>query len=293
MMQPHLSASIILDRLMDDWWSALLASGYYSDSNVKDRNAKSSLVLNPLARVGCGRAELLSSANDTVEFPYVDSRFSNQRFETMRISNSTVSLNPASHLQFSWFPLPESFGSVTTGAVLQSAWDSNNKSRLVVGCSISAHWVYSYLESDSYTFWQGWYPKSIRWGYQYPSNGDQSFNGSVTTQDAILVDQPWLNALTPTTLISGPGHLDWNSATIESILHSVRITEDIQRNGNIFIDEWQNQNNTNRPGLPCSVIASFIVDGLSRTGLPGYLRLKEIPRNGLFLPMERKTTSII
>jgi len=82
---------------------------------------------------------------------------------------------------------------------------------------------------------------------------------------------------TPTTPVSGPGHLGWNSTTIESILNSVRITEDIERIGKIIIDEWQNQNNTNRPGLLCSVIASFIVDGLSRTGVTRLLKAQGNP----------------
>ncbi len=113
-------------------------------------------------------------------------------------------------------------------------------------------------------------------------------DGSTSTQDAILVDQSWLIALTLTTPIPGPDHLDWNSTTIESILISVRITEDIERIGKIIIDEWQDQSNTNRPGLLCSVIASFIVDGLSRTGVTRLFKAQGNPSQWTLSPYEEE-----
>ena len=282
-VQPHLSASIVLDQLMKDWWQALLASGSYEDSQIKDRLAASSYIRNPLVAVNCAPPSLLSSSNHTVLFPIVDS----ERFQPHDIAGSPVSDSPANHLQFSWIHLNESFGSVTIGAVLQSAWSSDNQSRLVVGCSLSAHWAYAQLRSDSYSFWQGWYPKSISFGDLYPANGSLMNNGTLSKQDAIMVDESWLNALTPATPPIGPGYFDWKPTTIESILSATRITEDIESNGTISINDWQTENE-NRPGLLASVIASIFADGLSREGVEQLYEAQGSPSQWILSPYRKK-----
>lgn len=284
-VQPHLSASIVLDQLMKDWWSALLASKSYKDSVIDDRQAASTHVLSPLVRVLCAPAELLSSSNYTVQFPTFDSPM---RLQARDISGSTVSDKPTNHVQFSWLTLPESFNSITSGAVLQSAWNSDNQTRLVVGCSVSAHWVLAEIRSDSYTFWQGWYPKDILFGAQYPSKGGQLFNGTIASNDAIAADQSWLDALTPSTPAEGPGYFDWGPSTIESILSSVRITEDLGNNATAMADAWELQENSNRPGLLASVIASIFADGLSRAGVDKLYQTQGNPSQWTLSPYEKK-----
>lgn len=288
MVQPHLSSSIVLEQLMKDWWRALLASRSYQDSQIIDRQAASSHVLNPIVRVNCAPPNLLSSANHTVLFPVVDCDGYSQSVHAQEITGSPVSDKPTNHLQFSWINLNKSFGCVTTGAVLQSAWNSDNKSRFVVGCSVTAHWVPAQIRSDSYTFWQGWYPKDIKFGSQYPTNGAQLKNGSLSTHDAIVVDESWLNSLTPATPPSGPGYLDWKPTTIESILSATRITEEIENNGTIMIDTWQTEDNTNRPGLLASVIASIFLDGLSRAGVGQLYKAQESPSQLILSPYEKE-----
>lgn len=59
MVQPHLSASIVLEQRMKDWWRTLLASGSYRDTQIIDRKAASSHVLNPIVRVDCALPNLL------------------------------------------------------------------------------------------------------------------------------------------------------------------------------------------------------------------------------------------
>ena len=263
-VQPHLSASIVLDQLMKDWWSALLANQLYKDSEIINRQAASTHALSPLVRVRCAPAELLSSSNHTIQFPTFDSPM---QLQAQNITGSNISDKPTNHVQFSWFTLLDSFESVTTGAVLQSTWNSDNQTRLVVGCSVSAHWVFTEIRSDSYSFWQGWYPKSVWFGDQYPSKGGQLLNGTIASNDAIAADQSWLDALTPPTPVEGPGYFDWGPSTIGSILSSVRITEDLGNNAATVVDERQPQDNPNRPDLLASVIASIFADGLSRAGV--------------------------
>ena len=270
---------------MKDWWSALLATKPYKPSGIIDRQAASTHVLSPLVRVRCAPAELLSSKDHTVQFPTFDSPM---QLQAQDIAGSTISDEATNHVQFSWFTLPNSFESVTTGAVLQSAWTSDNQTRLVVGCSISAHWVYAEMRSDSYDFWQGWYPKNIWFGDQYPSKGGQLLNGTIASNDAIAADQSWLDALTPPTPVDGPGYLDWGPSTIESILSRVRITEDLGNNATTVVDDWQPQDTPNGPGLLASVIASVFADGLSRAGVDKLYEGQGNPSQWTLSPYEKK-----
>ena len=286
--QPHLSASIILDQLMKDWWTALLSRHAYKDYQIDDRQGASSKIYSPLARARCGPAGSLSPSNQTIQFPTsFDEPAMNLQWQN--ISSGMISDTPTNHLQFSWFPLPTTFKTVTTGAVLQSAWNADNQSRLVVGCSISAHWVPANIRSDSYSFWQGWYPKAIWFGDIYPQQGGQLFNGTGnTTLNAIAVDKSWLDALTPPTPMEGPGHLEWNPSTIESILSSVRITDDLKVNRTHVVDEWHFSDNSNRPGLLASVIASIFADGLSRAGVDKLYEAHGDPSRWTLKPYNKK-----
>ena len=288
-VQPHLAASIVLEQLMKDWWRALLATGSYAGSQMVDRAAASSYLLNPLVRVSCAPPNLLSASNHTVLFPVVEFPDTElKRFRAQDITGSPISDNPKDHLQFSWIHLNDSFGPVTTGAVLQSAWNSDNDSRLVIGCSLSAHWVYAQVRSDSYSFWQGWYPKSIDFFDQYPANGSVLLNGSVAKVDAIVVDESWLNALTPATPSAGPGYLDWKPSTIESILSSSKITDGIESNGTILIDDWQTEGDDTRTGLLTSIIASIFADGLSRAGVEQLYKTQGDPSQWILSPYEKE-----
>ena len=283
--QPHLSASIVLDQLMKDWWSAMLASKLYEGSGIDDRQASSTHVFNPHVGVRCAPAELLSSSNHTVQFPTFDSPM---RLQAQDIAGSTISNKPTNHVQFTWFNFPNSVESVTTGAILQSAWNSDNQTRLVVGCSVSAKWVYNEIRSDSYSFWQGWYPSGIYYGDQYPSKGQQLFNGTIASNDAIAVDQSWLDVLTPSTPVEGPGYLDWGPSTIESILSSVGIIDDLGNDAMTVVDAWQPRENRNRPGLLASVIASIFADGLSRAGVNKLYETHGNPSQWTFSPYEKE-----
>ena len=264
-VQPHLSVSVLLDQLMQDWWSALLSTKRFNERNVDDRQAVSSNILNPLVNVHCSPAELLPSSNHTIQFPTFESA---QPFQTQDIAGSVISNQPTNHLQFSWVPLPASYESVSTGAVLQSAWGPDNQSRLVVGCSVQAKWVPAHLRTEAYTFWQGWYPKNITFEEAYPIKGGHLLNGTKqSTRNAIAVDESWLNLLTPPTPVEGPGYFNWGPSTVESILSSVRLVEELGSNGGSLIDSWQPQGDTSRPDLLASVIGSFFADGLSRVNI--------------------------
>ena len=264
-IQPHLSVSVLLDQLMQDWWNALLSRTRFSERNVDDRQAVSSNVLNPLVNVRCSPAELLLPSNHTVQFPTLEST---QPSRTQDIAGYVTSDQPTDHLQFSWVPLPASYESVSTGAVLQSAWGLDNRSRLVVACSVQAQWVPAHLRTEAYTFWQGWYPKNITFEEAYPVKGGPLLSGTKQSmRNAIAVDGSWLNTLTPPTPVEGPGYFNWGPSTVESILTSARLLEDLGSDGRSLLDSWQPQGDTSRPDLLASVIGSVFADGLSRVNI--------------------------
>ena len=126
----------------------------------------------------------------------------------------------------------------------------------------------AHLRTEAYTFWQGWYPKNITFEEAYPIKGGHLLDGTKqSTRNAIAVDESWLSTLTPPTPAEGPGYFNWGPSTVESILGSVRLMEELGSNGGSLIDNWQHQGNTSRPDLLASVIGSIFAEGLSRVNI--------------------------
>jgi len=92
----------------------------------------------------------------------------------------------------------------------------------------------------------------------------------------------------PPTPIEDPGYLDWGPLTIESILSSVRIMEDLRSSGTAWVDNWQPQDNANRPGLLASVIVSVFADGLSRAGVDKLYKTQGNPSPWTISPYEKE-----
>ena len=263
-IQPHMSVAVLLDELMKDWWKALLAKKHWSKRNVEDRQAATMNVLSPLVHVGCSPAISLTSSRHSMVFPTFDS----SQPTLKQVENITFPDEPTDHLRFSWISLPLEFDSVTTGAVLQSPWGSDNASRLVVACSVQVRWVPAHLRTEAYTFWQGWYPKNITFEGVYPVKGSRLLDGSKeSSRNAIVVDQSWLKALTPSTPMEGPGYHEWSPTTIESILNAVGLLDDFGASTELYLDLWQPRGNRSRPDLLASVIQSVFADGLARVNL--------------------------
>ena len=285
-IQPHLSVSVLLDQLMQDWWNALLSKKHYNQRDIDDRQAVSSNVWNPLVHVDCSSAQVLSASNRTIQFPTFES---SQPYRTENIASSVISDQPVDHLRFSWIPLPTSYESVSTGAVLQSAWGSDNQSRLVVGCSIQARWVPAHLQSEAYTFWQGWYPKNITFAEAYPIRGDLLLDGvSKSTRNSIAINQTWLDMLTPPTPVEGPGYSNWGPSTIESMLSSVKLTEGLASDAGSLIDSWQPQGDTSRLDLLASVIGSVFADGLARVSMEKIYNIQGSPSQWTLADYEKE-----
>ena len=250
MIHPHLSISVLLQQLMEAWWTSLLNQKKLNRSQIEDRQAVSSKVPCSLVNVQCGPAEKLVASDYSISFPTLDSK---QPTKVQELSESTLPHDPVDLLQFTWVQLPEIRDAVTTGAVFQSPWEQSDKSRLVVGCSIQAKWVPAQLRMEAYNFWQGWYPKNITYESAFPTKGYKAAQTDRQNgRDAISVDASWLEMLTPSLNGHSLAPNGNNRTTIESILDATRIAD-----GFVGVDESRIQ-------LLESVIGSVFADGLAR-----------------------------
>ncbi|KAL8678292.1 MAG: hypothetical protein Q9186_005342 [Xanthomendoza sp. 1 TL-2023] len=217
-IQARYSVSIILDRLMQEWWHVLRSKRAIKDDNVENRAAVAHL-RNPMTNVQCSEVQNLSRSDQTVLFPTRDPSAA-----AAKLAMSRFDMEPSQHLRFSWVRLPEQANTVSTGALFQSPWTQDNTSRIVIGCTVQARWVPAQIHTDAYSFWQGWYPKNISFEAAYPSTTHALLDGSSNEKDAIAVDEDWLASLTPAVGKGRPGYQDWQPTTMEGILSSAHLT---------------------------------------------------------------------
>ncbi|KAL8814284.1 MAG: hypothetical protein Q9223_006481 [Gallowayella weberi] len=257
-IQARYSVSIVLDRLMQEWWHLLRSKRAIKDDNVENRAAVAHL-LSPMTYVQCSNVQNLSRSDQSVLLPIHGSSAA-----AAKLAMSSFDIEPSQHLRFSWVRLPEEANTVSTGAVFQSPWTRDNTSRIVVGCTVQARWVPAQIHTDAYSFWQGWYPKNISFEAAYPSTTHARLNGSSNEKNAIAVDEDWLATLTPAVGEGRPGYQDWQPTTIEGILSSTHLTEGLFVDDSRWpIDLWTDD----RTKLLVSVIGSIFNDGLARIGI--------------------------
>ncbi|KAL8922296.1 MAG: hypothetical protein Q9208_005266 [Pyrenodesmia sp. 3 TL-2023] len=264
-VQPILSVSILLEQSMSVWWQALQAKGGYASYNVEDRAAKS-YSFNPITSVRCSTGQNTSASDRAVSFPIPGSSGS---YASQDLGGGALNREPSRHLQFRWVPLPGQGHRTSTGAVFESPWTPDNRSRIVVGCTVHSQWIPTEIHTDGYSFWQGWYPKDVRWGQAYPSSGRAFFNGSIAPDgmDAIAVNEDWLAMLTPPARRGQGARDDWEPTTIEAILDSTPLTDGLfESDGGTPTDVWQSEQRTSRQ-LLISIIGSVFNDGIARVGI--------------------------
>ncbi|KAL8903194.1 MAG: hypothetical protein Q9207_004087 [Kuettlingeria erythrocarpa] len=264
-IQPTLSVSVILDQAMQVWWQTLQAKGGYASYNVEDRAAKSKS-FNPITTVRCSTGQNMSTSDRAVSFPTPGAPGS---YDMRDLGSAALSRNPSRHLQFKWIPLPEQGRRISIGAVFESPWTPDNRSRIVVGCTVHSQWIPTQIHTDGYSFWQGWYPKDVRWGKAYPSSGHALFNGSTAPDgmNAIAVVEDWLAMLTPAAGQSQGVHRGWEPTTIEAIIDSTPLTDGLfDSDDGTPMDVWQAEQRTSRQ-LLVSIIGSVFNDGLARVGI--------------------------
>ncbi|KAJ9609546.1 hypothetical protein H2200_005873 [Cladophialophora chaetospira] len=267
-VQPHAAVATLAQRLANKWWRALQLRMKVSDRQVDDRKIGIEAP-SAITTIRCGSPQNLPASSDSVHFPALDGRFD---YATgMNFNVTTLNTSGVNHVRFQWVHLPDVFGSISIGAVLESAWNVNKTSRVVIGCSAQAGWVPTSVYSDEYSFWTGWYPWDIQFGGRTPSwivtsagQAQSATNGRVAFND------DWLSLLTPTLTDMELGPKAWVPSTIEHIITASGLAKDLHSQGGVSSAEaWveDGQLGISRTILLESIISSVITDGLSRSGV--------------------------
>ena len=266
-VQPHAAATTLMQRIANMWWSALQVHMKVSDRQVDDRKIKGD-VNSAITTIRCAEPRDLAASEKNVHFPTMSGRFDYADDEEFVVD--TLNASTVDHIRFQWVHLPESFGAISIGAVFESPWSADTKSRVVLGCSAQAGWVPTSLYTDEYSFWTGWYPWSIQWGGRTPSWAVNPGNGAQSpTNGRVSFDDNWLHLLSPAAPITQAQQLEWNPSTIESIIGATNLAGGLSSpDGVSSASAWvqDGQSGISRTVLLESIISSVIADGLSRSG---------------------------
>ena len=250
----------MLQKIMSDWWQAIKLKNTIDPVTIDDRNANA-LIRSAITVARCAEPQRLPATEINVEFPTIDGRFNFA--QTSSFAVQILNRTSTNHLRFQWVHLPNNFGAASIGAVFESAWDQQEQSRLVVGCTLQCGWVPTSVYTDEYSFWTGWYPWDIDYGDRTPAWESEVDAVSPATNGRIALGDTWLDLLTTTSIRPAPNEGDRQLSTIESILINAGFANDTN-----FADDWQQQNDPGqgRTSFLEAIICSIVVDGLSRTG---------------------------
>ncbi|KAK5947754.1 hypothetical protein OHC33_011217 [Knufia fluminis] len=269
LVQAHAASSILLEQVTKDWWKAVLASMDVVPSQVDDRSIRAS-ALSAFAAVRCTGPQNLSTESKSMYFPAVERRWDwgeNLEFDVGGVLNASSSSN----LRFRWVQLPDRFGTVSSGAIVELPWVKHGDSRIVVGCSAQTGWVPTTLRTDSYTFWSGWYPYGIFFGERSPRWTPPSADQVLSpTNGRIAIGDIWLDMLTPPAPPVPGMNISWPASTIEAILASAGAGSLSENQDHaIQTEEWEKEDRATGGGrrrLLEAIISSVLADGLSRSG---------------------------
>ncbi|KAI4196667.1 MAG: hypothetical protein LQ350_006420 [Teloschistes chrysophthalmus] len=257
-IQPSFRVAITLDYLMQQWWQAMRLERGFTDLNVDDRSAVAP-VPSPMTTVKCTAAQNLSISDNIVFFPGSKSPKS---YVKRNLSEVLLANGPSQSTRFTWVPPGDQADTASTSAIYQSPWTPDNRSRIVIGCTVQAQWVPTHIHTDAYSFWQGWYPKNISFGKAFPPSSDGSLHGRTT----IALDDDWLGMLTPHVGKGRPGYQQWGPSTLEGILNSAHLVDGLFDGGSNPTDVWNDHQGSPRK-LLMSIIGSVFNDGLARVGI--------------------------
>lgn len=271
LVQTHAAAAVLLERVSKDWWTALLSSMRKRPTQVNDRNVKAN-VRSAFAAVRCTGAQNLSAASRSVLFPSVTGRW--DWAEDLSLDIGAIQNTSSDSLHFQWVHLPDEFGVVSIGGLLELPRPMGTESRLVVGCTAQTGWVPTTARTDAYVFWSGWYPFGIFFGERTPSWTAVERGQSLDpTNGRIHLGTTWLNMLTPLAPIAPAAsavEMESSPSTIEVILAAAKAgSVDFSPETTTQIAAWASQDLETAGGrrrLLETIVANVLTDGLSRCG---------------------------
>ena len=218
--QTNAITAILQESLTQDWYNLAQANpGWRSGRRLSAASEykyaveyiSSSATTNPTVSVRCAMAQNISMDIFSVNFPvklWANRILSPSQEGSMLWDDSEMPLNISilnpkfsNELQINWVSLPtDQFGPVSGGVYLQFPWEPTSRSRAVVGCSISATWIYAKVTSDSVVGDAAW---SITGEDGSGSNITMGLSASSANardyQRLITLKERWYQSLTPST----------------------------------------------------------------------------------------------
>ncbi|KAK0252968.1 hypothetical protein LTR35_017047 [Friedmanniomyces endolithicus] len=264
----HGPTTVMLARLMNDWFDAVLQIPYSpswpSKSEYKYWDTRTIKVASrvPVVRVACSDAQNLSSVSSNVQFPILPAYACPTGTQGVQLLE--VNQAPTSHVRTTWVrpvPLGADNNATSAALLLEAPWDQQSNSRAVLGCSIDTRWAEADANFDDSDAWSTTNDQcSNYWTHFCPSKG--------SSWSPITLSSQWLQLLTPFTVSVDPG--EPNMTTLEDILTNAGIGKGLGLDATRTDTElWNYANITSGLNMTISVermLALLVADGLSRYG---------------------------
>ena len=214
--QTNAITTIIQQSLTQDWYDLAQARFGRSLSAAKEyryasEHISSASTTNPAVGVRCALAQNISTDVFSVNFPVklwtnrelTSSQEGSSQWDESEMPFNISTSNPklSNELQIEWVSLPtDRFGPVSGGVYLQFPWEPITRSRAVIGCSISATWIYAKVTSDWVVGDAAWFVVEEDWSSPNVTMGlDASSAHARDYQRLITLKERWYRSLTPST----------------------------------------------------------------------------------------------
>ena len=208
----------IIQESLNQYWYDLAHAKYFRRSLSARKEYKfareyisSASTTNPAVGVRCASAQNISTDVVSVNFPVklwtnrelTSSQNGSSQWDDSEIPVNISTSNPkiSNELQIDWVSLPtDRFGPVSGGVYLQFPWEPISRSRAVIGCSISATWIYARVSSDSIVGDAAWsVTKEYSSSPTITMGLDASSAHARDHQRLITLEERWYRSLTPST----------------------------------------------------------------------------------------------
>ena len=281
---PHLATAITQNRVARDWNLAVANYAYnpghltLSEFRFWETLRVSTESRIPVVRVACSESVNMSISETTLTLPVMPEGSCWNSFAQAQVFGDDVA--PCDHVRTTWTTLPDRFGHVSTGLIIELPWSDGSNSRVVSGCSIDARWAngsvsQSLVFNDISQEFDGG-PDFVGGALSMPANnactdtyGWSTFTpGPTNSWSQIKLDQSWLQVLTPVSPDSAVNSAFPNTTTLEYLLSEILTTNSTgdQIASRMQIFNGQGVAPVNRTVFLEMVVSAIITDGLSRQG---------------------------
>lgn len=246
--QPNAITAIIQQSLTQDWYDIANArpqqrprQGLSSAKEYRyaQEYISSTSTTSPEVNLRCALAQNISTDVFSVNFPvkswvYRDlgGQFpdgSPKWYDgAIPFNISTPDPKYSNELHFHWVSLPtDRFGPVSGGIYLQFPWNAATRSQAVIGCSISAMWIYTDVSSDSITGDAAWALTNYVSGPDIMMGLDASSAQAHDYHRLITLKERWYRSLTPSTPSDSSKNESHSYNTLQQLFSDVGLATDL------------------------------------------------------------------